>query len=96
MRLLRRVERVEEWADEWQVMELAKRVRLGPGQSLEEVAAQMLQDMRDLQAMMREGLTVEEAQWRFAEEQGIDPASFLREIEKALDQSEVAEDDRVQ
>ena len=97
MSLRRRIERVEEWGDEWQVMELAKKMAPESQQPVEELAAQMLQDLRDMQAMMREGLTVDEALWRFAEEElGCDPDQFLRDIEKGLAQSGAAEVDRVQ
>ena len=52
MSLRRRIERVEEWADEWQAMELAKQLAPELQRPVEELAAQALQDLRDLQAMM--------------------------------------------
>lgn len=96
MSLRRRIERVEEWADEWQAMELAKQLAPELQRPVEELAAQALQDLRDLQAMMREGLTVDEALRRFAEEQGFDPDRFLSEIAKTRDQTGGDADSRVE
>ncbi len=95
MNLRQRVEQVEDRADEQQVMELARQMARESGQPVEELFTQALQDLRDLQAMMREGLTVDEALRRFAGELGCDPDQFLRDVEEAVARSAAADDDQV-
>ncbi len=96
MNLRQRVEQVEDRADEQQVMELARQMARESGEPVERLFTQALQDLRDLQAMMREGLTVDEALRRFAEELGCEPDQFLRDVETRLARSAAAEEDQVQ
>ena len=96
MNLRRRIERVGERAHEWQAMRLAEELAPRSDRTVQELAAQALRDVHDLRALMREGLTLEEATRRFAEERGLDADLILSETAKILDQAGGGADSRVE
>ena len=83
MTLRRRIERLTEWADESRAMQVAEELAQEIGGSVQVLAAQALQDFRDLNALVSLGLTVEEAVRRFAEEQNLDAEAILAGMAKA-------------
>ena len=91
MMLRRRIERVSERADEWRAMQLAREMAPELGRPVEELAAQMLQDYRDLYALVSAGLTLEEAVRQFAEDQNLDADAILAGMAKGAGQPQGAE-----
>ena len=87
MTLRRRIERVTDRADELEALRVAEELVQEIGGSVEVLAAQALQDYRNLRDLVSAGLTREEAVRRFSEEQHLDAEAILAGMGRAEDRA---------